>query len=88
MQSERMNRQAKLKTDMLDDREWHDMGNVTFIDAAESFVERGVRSGDMSFFPPRQFVQVRDSEQPNVVHEFVVERQISYKVINPRQGAE
>lgn len=88
MQSERMNRQAKLKSDSLDDRDWTDMGARTIIDAAEKFVELNVRTGNMSFFPPRLNVQVRDQDQPNVVHEFMVYRQISYKVVNPRQGAE
>ena len=33
-------------------------------------------------------VQVRDLDQPNVVHEFNVNRTVKYVVTNPRQGAE
>jgi hypothetical protein len=62
------------------ERDWTSYGAVTIVEAATKHAE--------SIGDDYAKVQVRDLDQPNVVHEFNVNRTVKYVVTNPRQGAE
>lgn len=70
-----MNRQARVKGQSV----WINCGYRGLIETAEM----------MAAFERKDkiTIQVRDEAEPDTIYEFIVEKVVSYKVTNPRQGA-